>query len=101
MDAVREIAALMTPGITTGEAIALADQQLQRMGASHNWHPTYIRFGPDSQSPAVQPTDRSRTLGENDIFVVDIGPAPTPTSSAAPKRPATSSSARAWRGWTA
>ncbi|KAG1253662.1 hypothetical protein G6F65_017371 [Rhizopus arrhizus] len=74
MDAVREIAALMTPGITTGEAIALADQHLQRMGASHNWHPTYIRFGPDSQSPAVQPTDRSRTLGENDIFVVDIGP---------------------------
>jgi CDP-4-dehydro-6-deoxyglucose reductase len=74
MDAVREIAALMTPGITTGEAIALADQHLQRMGASHNWHPTYIRFGPDSQSPAVQPTDRSRKLGENDIFVVDIGP---------------------------
>ena len=62
MDAVREIAALMTPGITTGDAIALADQHLQGMGASHNWHPTYIRFGPDSQSPAVQPTDRRLSL---------------------------------------
>ncbi|WP_454674357.1 M24 family metallopeptidase [Achromobacter pestifer] len=74
MDAVREIAALMTPGITTGDAIALADQHLRSMGASHNWHPTYVRFGADSQSPAVQPTDRSRLLGDNDIFVVDIGP---------------------------
>lgn len=74
MDAVHEIAALMTPGITTGDAIALADQHLRRMGASHNWHPTYVRFGADSQSPAVQPTDRRRTLGEDDIFVVDIGP---------------------------
>ncbi|MBB1594243.1 NAD(P)H dependent flavin oxidoreductase family protein [Achromobacter sp. UMC46] len=74
MDAVHEIAALMTPGITTGDAIALADQHLRRMGASHNWHPTYVRFGADSQSPAVHPTDRRRTLGEDDIFVVDIGP---------------------------
>lgn len=74
MDAVREIAALMTPGITTGDAIALADRHLRSMGATHNWHPTYVRFGADSQSPAVQPTDRSRPLGEDDIFVVDIGP---------------------------
>ena len=74
MAAVHEIAALITPGITTGDAIALADQHLRRMGASHNWHPTYVRFGADSQSPAVQPTDRRRALGKDDIFVVDIGP---------------------------
>jgi CDP-4-dehydro-6-deoxyglucose reductase len=72
--AVHEIAALMTPGITTADAIARADAHLRQMGASHNWHPTYIRFGADSQSPAVQPTDRQRTLGEDDIFVIDIGP---------------------------
>ncbi|WP_233236588.1 NAD(P)H dependent flavin oxidoreductase family protein [Bordetella sp. LUAb4] len=72
--AVREIAALIRPGMTTAQAIALADEHLRGMGASHNWHPTYIRFGADSQSPAVQPTDRQRILGEDDIFVVDIGP---------------------------
>ncbi|OWT73697.1 MULTISPECIES: NAD(P)H dependent flavin oxidoreductase family protein [unclassified Achromobacter] len=72
--AVHEIAALIRPGMTTAAAIALADQHLRGMGASHNWHPTYIRFGADSQSPAIHPTDRQRVLGEDDIFVVDIGP---------------------------
>lgn len=72
--AVHEIAALIRPGMTTAAAIALADEHLRGMGASHNWHPTYIRFGADSQSPAVQATDRRRVLGEDDIFVVDIGP---------------------------
>lgn len=72
--AVKEIAALLRPGMTTASAIALADAHLRQLGASHNWHPTYIRFGPDTQSPAVQPTDRQRVLGADDIFVVDIGP---------------------------
>jgi len=72
--AVHEIAALIRPGMTTAAAIVLADQHLRGMGASHNWHPTYIRFGADSQSPAIHPTDRQRVLGEDDIFVVDIGP---------------------------
>lgn len=72
--AVHEIAAMLRPGISTASAIALADAHLRQMGASHNWHPTYIRFGADSQSPAVHPTDRQRVLGEDDILVVDIGP---------------------------
>lgn len=72
--AVKEIAALLRPGMTTASAIALADAHLRQLGASHNWHPTYVRFGPDTQSPAVHPTDRQRVLGADDIFVVDIGP---------------------------
>ncbi|WMD21720.1 M24 family metallopeptidase [Achromobacter seleniivolatilans] len=72
--AVHDIAALMTPGITTREAITIADRYLQQMGASHNWHPTYVRFEADTQSPAVQETDFARTLREGDIFVIDIGP---------------------------
>lgn len=72
--AVHDIAALLQPGVTTADAIALADEHLRRLGASHNWHPTYIRFGADSQSPAVHPTDRQRKLGRDDIFVIDIGP---------------------------
>jgi len=74
MQAVEEIAALMRPGMTTREAITAADDQLRRMGASHNWHPTYVRFGPDTQSPPVQRTDYDRKLQEHDIFVLDIGP---------------------------
>lgn len=74
LTAVREIAALMRPGMTTREAITAADAHLRRMGASHNWHPTYVRFGADTQSPSVQPTDFQRQLREEDVFVVDIGP---------------------------
>lgn len=74
LTAVREIAALIQPGMTTREAITAADAHLRRMGASHNWHPTYVRFGADTQSPAVHPTDFQRRLGDKDMFVVDIGP---------------------------
>jgi CDP-4-dehydro-6-deoxyglucose reductase len=74
MQAVAEIAALMRPGMTTREAIAVADEYLRRMGASNNWHPTYVRFGPDTQSPPIQRTDYDRKLQEHDIFVLDIGP---------------------------
>lgn len=74
MQAVAEIAALMRPGMTTREAIATADEHLRQMGASNNWHPTYVRFGPDTQSPPVQRTDYDRKLQAHDIFVLDIGP---------------------------
>ena len=53
---------------------ATTDAHLRGMGASHNWHPTYVRFGVDTQSPAVQPTDFQRVLRDDDTFVVDIGP---------------------------
>ncbi len=74
MQAVAQIAALMRPGMTTREAIAVADDHLRKMGASNNWHPTYVRFGPDTQSPPIQRTDYDRRLQEHDIFVLDIGP---------------------------
>lgn len=74
MEAVQEIAALLRPGMNTREAITVADAHLHRMGASHNWHPTYVRFGIDTQSPAVQPTDFQRVLRQDDVFVLDIGP---------------------------
>ena len=74
MDAVAQIASLLRPGMRTREAITVADAHLRRMGASHNWHPTYVRFGIDTQSPPVQPTDFQRVLRSDDVFVVDIGP---------------------------
>ncbi|MEZ2299353.1 M24 family metallopeptidase [Variovorax sp. RCC_210] len=74
MAALRQIAALMAPGITTGDAIALADEQLRAMGAAYNWHPTYVRFGPDTQCTSREPVDRHRKLRADDLFTIDLGP---------------------------
>lgn len=74
MDALPQIAALMVPGMTTGEAIAIADKHLRTLGAAYNWHPTYVRFGPDTQCTSRQPVDRHRKLRADDIFTIDLGP---------------------------
>lgn len=74
MDALARIAALMEPGITTAEAIALADAQLRAMGSACNWHPTYVRFGADTQCTSRQPVDRKRRLRADDVFTIDLGP---------------------------
>ncbi|SCX69053.1 NAD(P)H-flavin reductase [Variovorax sp. EL159] len=74
MEALAQIAALMAPGITTGEAIAVADRHLRTMGAAYNWHPTYVRFGPDTQCTSRQQVDRHRKLRADDVFTIDLGP---------------------------
>lgn len=74
MEALPQIAALMVPGMTTGEAIAVADNHLRAMGAAYNWHPTYVRFGPDTQCTSRQPVDRHRKLRADDLFTIDLGP---------------------------
>jgi CDP-4-dehydro-6-deoxyglucose reductase len=74
MDALPQIAALMVPGMTTGEAIAVADEHLRSLGAAYNWHPTYVRFGPDTQRTSRQPVDRQRKLRADDVFTIDLGP---------------------------
>ena len=72
--ALGEIAAQVVPGMTAGEAMALADTHLRSMGSTHNWHPTYVRFGPDTQRSAREAIDLHRTLGREDIFTIDLGP---------------------------
>ena len=74
MEALSDIAARMEPGMTTAEAIALADQRLLALGANRNWHPTYVRFGPDTLCFSSQPGDRTRRLREDDLFTIDLGP---------------------------
>lgn len=72
--ALAAIASQLTVGMTTGEALEMAAQQLTAMGASHTWHPTYIRFGPDTIRPSREGVDRQRELRASDIVVVDLGP---------------------------
>ncbi|MGY2156284.1 M24 family metallopeptidase [Pseudomonas tolaasii] len=72
--ALAAIASQLTVGMTTGAALEMASQTLQAMGASHTWHPTYIRFGDDTVRPPREGIDPLRTLRPSDIVVVDLGP---------------------------
>ncbi|CAD5200144.1 NAD(P)H dependent flavin oxidoreductase family protein [Pseudomonas sp. FEN] len=72
--ALAAIASQLRVGMTTAEALDMANQQLQAMGASHTWHPTYIRFGDDTVRTPRQGIDPLRKLRATDIAVVDLGP---------------------------
>ncbi|WP_248750517.1 NAD(P)H dependent flavin oxidoreductase family protein [Pseudomonas sp. MWU15-20650] len=74
MRALGAIASQLKVGMTTGAALEMASRQLQAMGASHTWHPTYIRFGDDTVRPPREGIDPLRTLRATDIVVVDLGP---------------------------
>nr|WP_329605023.1 NAD(P)H dependent flavin oxidoreductase family protein [Pseudomonas putida] len=72
--AVTAIASQLKVGMTTAQALEMAAQTLQAMGASHTWHPTYIRFGDDTVRTPRQSIDLQRVLRNTDIVVVDVGP---------------------------
>ncbi|WP_143516392.1 NAD(P)H dependent flavin oxidoreductase family protein [Pseudomonas sp. B14(2017)] len=72
--AVTAIASQLKVGMTTAQALEMAGQTLQAMGASHTWHPTYIRFGDDTVRTPRQGIDLQRVLRNTDIVVVDVGP---------------------------
>lgn len=72
--ALAAIASQLKVGMTTREALDMAAEQLQAMGASHTWHPTYIRFGDDTVRPPREGIDPLRTLRATDIVVIDLGP---------------------------
>lgn len=72
--ALASIASQLKVGMTTAEALEMANQQLQAMGASHTWHPTYIRFGDDTVRTPREGIDPLRKLRATDIAVVDLGP---------------------------
>ncbi|MGH8406625.1 MAG: M24 family metallopeptidase, partial [Pseudomonas sp.] len=72
--ALSAIADQLKVGMTTAQALAMASETLQAMGASHTWHPTYIRFGEDTVRTPRQGIDLLRKLRPTDIAVVDLGP---------------------------
>ncbi|MGY4638908.1 M24 family metallopeptidase [Pseudomonas sp. TE24901] len=72
--ALAAIAEQLKVGMTTAQALDMAGQTLQAMGASHTWHPTYIRFGDDTVRTPRQGIDPQRKLRATDIAVVDLGP---------------------------
>ena len=72
--ALAQIVGKLRISMTTGEAVAMANDHLRRMGSSHTWHPTYIRFGDDTVRTPRQGVEQGRKLRDTDIAVVDLGP---------------------------
>ncbi|WP_186106614.1 M24 family metallopeptidase [Burkholderia gladioli] len=72
--AVEAIAAAMQPGMAESEAIETAKDILADMGLLRGWHDVYVRFGRNTVQIGGAPADPHRVLGEDDIFLVDIGP---------------------------
>ncbi|WGS51428.1 aminopeptidase P family protein [Paraburkholderia sp. D15] len=72
--AVNAIAAAIEPGMVEADAIETAKDILAEMGLLRGWHDVYVRFGKNTVQIAGTPIDPNLTLGEDDIFLVDIGP---------------------------
>lgn len=72
--ALAQIVGKLRIGMTTAEAVTMANDHLRQMGSSHTWHPTYIRFGDDTVRTPRQGVDPQRRLRATDIAVVDLGP---------------------------
>jgi methionine aminopeptidase len=73
-EALSAIAAAMKPGMTQAEAIEVAKDILADLGLLRGWHDVYVRFGKNTVNIAGTPSEPDVVLGEDDIFLVDIGP---------------------------
>jgi len=74
LEAVQRIAEEIRPGMTQAGATELAAKVLRQMGIQRLWHPTHVRFGGDTLKTFKEAGDDQKTLGDNDIFFIDIGP---------------------------
>ncbi|MET0934361.1 MAG: M24 family metallopeptidase [Luteibacter sp.] len=72
--ALRDIAARIVPGMSEPEAIALAAERLAAAGMQRIWHPSIIRFGPNTLKTFRQRSAPDTVLAANDIFFIDLGP---------------------------
>jgi Xaa-Pro aminopeptidase len=73
-EAIDAIAAAMRPGMTEEDGVARAKAILKERGLLRGWHGTYVRFGENSLLDYYGTSKPGVTLGENDIFFIDIGP---------------------------
>lgn len=72
-EAVRQIAAAITPGMTEGQALARAGEIIAALGAERVWHRTLVRFGPGTLKTFFGEAEPDRALEPDDIFFVDLG----------------------------
>lgn len=73
-EALHAIAALIRPGMTEAEAVALGMQVLADLGMELAWHPLLVRFGANTLKIFSDRSAGDAVLGEDDIYFIDIGP---------------------------
>jgi hypothetical protein len=73
-EAVNDIATSITPGMTENQALTCAENVLNKMKIDRIWHPTKIRFGSNTVKSFNELSDSEITLGDDDIYFIDIGP---------------------------
>ena len=72
--AIVEIAAQITPGMTEEEATVMAYASLINAGIAKTWHPTRVRFGTNTTKAMKEESDPGVILQPDDIFFIDIAP---------------------------
>ncbi|TCV92049.1 metallopeptidase family M24 [Luteibacter rhizovicinus] len=68
-----DIAAAIRPGMTEDDARRIAAEAIAASGAQRIWHPSIVRFGPNTLKTFRQRSAPDTVLGEDDIFFVDLG----------------------------
>lgn len=72
--AIRDIAARIEPGMIEEDAVALARKMMADSGLQKTWHPTRVRFGPNTMKAMKEASTPGVVLQPNDIFFLDIAP---------------------------
>ncbi len=72
--AIHEIAGRCKPGMVEEDAVEMAKDILATHGMVQGWHDVYVRFGSNTTKTFGAPSDPGIVLGEDDIFLIDIGP---------------------------
>lgn len=72
--AIHEIAARVKPGMVEEDAVEMAQDILADKGMIQGWHDVYVRFGTNTTKTFGEASDPGIVLGDDDIFLIDIGP---------------------------
>ncbi len=72
--AIHSIATQCRPGMVEEDAVEMAKGVLKQAGMQRGWHDVYVRFGSNTTKTFGEASDPGIVLGEDDIFLIDIGP---------------------------
>ena len=70
---VKKFSQFIVPGITESDAKVLLEKTMDASGLEKRWHPTKLRFGPNTTC-SFREESVPTTLSDSDIFFLDIGP---------------------------
>ncbi|MGE6919311.1 M24 family metallopeptidase [Achromobacter kerstersii] len=73
-EAIQQIAQAMKPGMVEEDAVEFAKDLLAEKGMLRGWHDVYVRFGTNTTKTFGAASEPGVVLGEDDIFLIDIGP---------------------------